>query len=116
MTQRNHASRRQTEKLIKFGETPGKSSMKELSNTNTGKVFCMLMMGNIIIQGVRTLYSATLDGLKIEAENEKMNDVTEVSIIPVIITISLVIHILSLIAIVVFCARYEKWIDKTISL
>ena len=66
------------------------------------------------MQGVRTLYSITLDGLKIEAENEKINDLTKIKIVFIIITISLVIHILSLIAIVVFLCvcKYEKWIDK----
>lgn len=60
----------------------------------------MLRMGNAIIQGIRTLYNTTLD-LKMEAENGKINDLSEVDIIPVIIAISLVLHILSLIARVV---------------
>lgn len=59
-------------------------------------------MGNTIIQGVRTLYSVTLDGLEIEGENEKINNLTEIDIILVILSISLVIHILFLITIVVF--------------
>jgi uncharacterized membrane protein len=58
------------------------------------------------------LNSATLDGLKIEAENEKINDLIEVDIILIIITISLIIYILSFIAIVVFCAKYGKWFDS----
>ena len=61
----------------------------------------MLRMGNAIIRGIRTLYNATLDDLKMEAENGKINDLSEVDIIPVIIAISLVLHILSLIARVV---------------
>ena len=54
------------------------------------------------MQDVRTLYSITLDGLKIEEENEKINDLTKIKIVFIIITISLVIHILPLIAIVGF--------------
>ena len=58
--------------------------------------------------------SAALDGLKLDAENETINNLVEIDIIPVIIAISLVIHILSLIPIVVFLCvcKYEKWIDK----
>lgn len=37
----------------------------------------MLKMENIKIQEGRSLYSATLDGLKIEVENTKINDLTE---------------------------------------
>lgn len=63
----------------------------------------MLRMGNAVIQCFRTLYDVihTLDDLKMEAENEKINDLTEVDIISVITAISLVLHILSLIARVV---------------
>lgn len=50
--------------------------------------------------------------MKIEAENEKINGLIEVDIVPIIITISLAIHILSLLAIVDFWAKYDKWIDK----
>ena len=60
------------------------------------------------MQGVRTLYSITLDGLKIEEENEKINDLTKIKIVFIIITISLVIHILSLIAIVGFVPNMEN--------
>lgn len=49
----------------------------------------------------KVLYSATLDGLKMEAENEKANNIVEIDIILIILMISLVIHILSLIDIVV---------------
>lgn len=31
-----------------------------------------------MIQGIRMLYSTTLDGLKIEAENEKLHQLTEI--------------------------------------
>lgn len=64
-------------------------------------------MGNIIIQGIRILYSVTLDDWKIKTENEKINDFTEISIIPIMITISLVINILPLVTIV-FCEKDEK--------
>lgn len=33
-------------------------------------------MGNTITQGIWTLYSATLDDLKIEAENERKKSMT----------------------------------------
>jgi hypothetical protein len=66
-----------------------------------------LRIGNTM-QGVRTLYSITLDGLKIEEENEKINDLTKIKIVFIIITISLVIHILSLIAIVGFVPNMEN--------
>lgn len=69
-------------------------------------------MGNAITQGVRILYSVKLDDLKINAENEKINDLTEIVIILIIITICLAIHILSLIAIIVFWGKYEKWFDN----
>lgn len=65
-----------------------------------------------MMHDVGTLYNAILDGLQVEAENEKKNDSAEIDIIQIIITISLVIHILSSIAIVGFCVKYEKQIDK----
>lgn len=37
----------------------------------------MLKMKNIKMQEGRSLYSATLDGLKIEVENTKITDLTE---------------------------------------
>lgn len=52
---------------------------------------------------IRTLYSITLDRLKIEAECEKINDLIEIAIIPIIITNSLLTRFLSLIAIVFLC-------------
>jgi len=36
-------------------------------------------MGSTIIEGLRISDSATLDALKIEAENEKLNDFTGIS-------------------------------------
>lgn len=53
--------------------------------------------------GVRTLYGAALDDLKIETQNERMDGLTNIDITPGIITISLGIHILSSTAIVFFC-------------
>lgn len=41
-----------------------------------------------------------------------MNYLTQIDIILIIITISLVIHNLALIVLVGFCAKYEKWIDS----
>lgn len=65
-------------------------------------------MGNTIIQDIRTLYSATLDGLKTEAENKKLNDLTVVGSIPIMIIIILVFHILSVIAVAAFCTLSKK--------
>lgn len=50
--------------------------------------------------------------MKINAEKEKINDLTEIDVILIKITISLVIHILFLIAIIVFWGKYEKWLDN----
>ena len=61
-------------------------------------------MVNTIIQGARTPFTATLDGLKIEAENEKLNDLTEIGSVVIMIIIILVFHTLSLI---------DKWVHKT---
>lgn len=37
----------------------------------------MIRMENIKMQEGRSLYSATLDGLKIEVDNTRINDLTE---------------------------------------
>lgn len=66
-------------------------------------------MGNKIL-GIRVPYKAILYGLKIKAENEKINDSIEIDIILIVISISLVVQILPLAS--GFCAKYEKWIDK----
>lgn len=42
-------------------------------------------MGSTIIEGLRISYCATLDALKIEAENEKLNDFTGISSILIMI-------------------------------
>lgn len=78
----------------------------------------MLSIGNII-KYVRTLHNATLDGVKI-AENEKktnhditeVNDKTVIKRISIIITTNLVIYTSFLIAIVFFCSKSKRWIDK----
>jgi hypothetical protein len=67
--------------------------------SNLGSPQGELKIGNTITEGSRTLYSGPLDGLKIEAENEKIDNSIETDIMPIIITISLVIYILFLIVI-----------------
>lgn len=48
------------------------------------------------MQGIWTLYSTKMDGLKMEKKiNEGLTDLTEISIMSVIITVNLIIHILS---------------------
>lgn len=49
-------------------------------------------MGNIIL-GIRTLYKAILHGLKMKAENEKVNDSVEIDTILIIVTISQVVRL-----------------------
>lgn len=56
----------------------------------------MLRMGNITIQGVRTLCSETMDDLKMEKIIEEITDLAVIDIMLVIIIICLLIHILSL--------------------
>lgn len=54
----------------------------------------MLRMETITMQGVRILYSETMDGLKME-KNKWITDLAEILML-IIIAISLLIHILSL--------------------
>lgn len=54
---------------------------KEIIKMLKRNIFPTLRMKNIIIQGIRTQYNATLDGLKIEPEIEMINDITEIDII-----------------------------------
>lgn len=54
-------------------------------------------MGSSIKEGLGTLNSATLDGLKTKAENEKLNGLTEIVSIPITIIIILVFYFSSLI-------------------
>ena len=67
----------------------------------------MLRMKNITKQGTRTLYNATMDCLKIKIVTEVIKDLAGTDIMPIIIIISLVIHISSLIATVVSFAKYK---------
>ena len=67
----------------------------------------MLRMKNITKQGTRTLYNDTMDGLKMEIVNKGIKDLAGIDIMPIIINISLVIHISSLIATVVSFAKYK---------
>lgn len=68
----------------------------------------MLRVGNITMQGARALYTVTLEGLKLEAEYGKINDLTDIDIIQ---TISMAINILSIIALIC-CVKYDKWIKR----
>lgn len=65
-----------------------------------------------IIQGIRTLYTSIIHSLKIEAENERINDerISEIKIyiILIAIIITVVIHNLFLIAAVDFYVKFEK--------
>lgn len=54
------------------------------------------------MQGTRTLYSITMDGLKMENWNEGINFLAWVDLMSIIITISLAINILF----------FKKWFDK----
>lgn len=53
-------------------------------------------MGNTIIEGARILYSATfsLDDLEVEAESENINNLPGIDIMMIIITVSLIIHVI----------------------
>lgn len=103
---KNHTSCGQTEKpsnLKNYLRSPQGQRKVILK----GIIAPTLRMGNIIIQGIRILYSVILDGWKIKTENEKINDFTEISIISIMIAICLVINILPLVTIV-FCEKDEK--------
>lgn len=52
------------------------------------------------MQGARTLYTATLEGLKLETEYRKINSLIDTDKIPIIITVSIIINILPKIALV----------------
>lgn len=70
-------------------------------------------MRSTVIEGFRTLISATLSGLRIEAENKKLNTLTKIGSIVFMIIIILMFYSLFLIAIITFCAHSKKkWIDK----
>lgn len=60
-------------------------------------VFPMLGIGNsITMHGVRTPFSATMEGLQMGRINEGINHLAEIDIMPILIAICLVIYILSL--------------------
>lgn len=103
---KNHTSCGKTEKPSNL-ENYLRSPQGQRKEILKGIIAPTLRMGNIIIQGIRILYSVTLDDWKIKTENEKINDFTEISIIPIMITISLVINILPLVTIM-FCEKDEK--------
>lgn len=69
-------------------------------------------MGNITMQGVKTLYNATKDDLKMETVSEALNDLAGFDVMPTVNTLSLVFRILSIIATVYFCAKYKRWFDN----
>lgn len=53
-------------------------------------------MVNIMIKGVKLMYGSTIDSLKMEKLNEVVINLARIDIMPVIIIISLTIHVLSL--------------------
>jgi len=65
--QRDHSSWGQSERKSGFLKSPEKSSRRQER------------MGSTIREGFRISYSATLDALKIEAENVKLNDFQELA-------------------------------------
>lgn len=71
-------------------------------------------MGNTIIEGARILYSATfsLDGLKVEAESENINNLPGIDIMMIIITVSLIIHVIFNSHSGFFGVKSIKWINK----
>lgn len=83
-----------------LGEIPGKSFGKKLDSIKR-KIFPILRMENIKMQGTKTLYNATMDGLKMENLKKGINDLAGIDKLLVVITISLVINSLSL----------KRWFD-----
>lgn len=71
-------------------------------------------MKNIIIQGIRIQYNATLDGLKIEPKNKMINDLTEIDIISFQLVQSG--NSYNIPNCQTFCTKYKKWFDKLLSL
>ena len=57
-----------------------------------GKIFLTFRIGKIIKEDNRALHSAAFDGLRTETENEKINDLTEIDLILIKITMSLILH------------------------
>lgn len=93
-----------------LGEIPGKSFGKKL-NSIKRKIFPILRMENIKMQGTKTLYNATMDGLKMENLKKGINDLAGIDKLLVVITISLVINSLSLKR-WLDCAKYNNLTNK----
>lgn len=81
------------DKLRRLGETPGKFLRREFSNILKKRNVSHIKMGNITMQEVRPLSSATTDCLKKEKINEGITDLAEIDIMLLNITIRLGIHI-----------------------
>lgn len=62
------------------------------------------------MKGAGTLYSATIDGLKMEKKG--INALAKIEIMLIVITINYVFHILSLKSLFNNCGKYENLIDK----
>lgn len=62
------------------------------------------------MKGAGTLYSATIDGLKMEKKG--INALAKIEIMLIAITINYVFHILSLKSLFNNCGKYENLIDK----
>lgn len=72
--------------------------------TLKGKIFLTFRIGKIIKEDNRALHSAACDGLRTETENGKINNLTEIDLILIKITMS-PIFTLSLIAVVGFLSQ-----------
>lgn len=97
---RNHFCCGQTEERSDFGKSP-RSSRREVR------------LVRIILWGLRTLKSATIDGLKIVTENEMLNDFTAIGSIQITVLTIFVSYTSFLIAIMVFFKSPKKtWIGK----
>ena len=70
------------------------------------------MRNNITMQGVRSLYSFTMGGMKMEQLNEGIINLMEVDIRSIIIIVILVIHVLSFKKWFDVHAKYENLTDK----
>lgn len=50
-------------------------------------VFSMLGIGNVTMHGVRTPFSATMEGLQMGRINEGINHLAEIDIMPILIAV-----------------------------
>lgn len=57
-----------------YGQTEKSANCKAPGKHKEKKIFPMLKMGNFTMQGARTLYTTTIDGLKTENINEGITD------------------------------------------